>query len=72
MNGDGLISVTDFVQIRNWVASSGTVVPSPSFSPAKCDVTGDGNCSLADFARVRKAVAGDPAGIVNACPAALP
>ena len=69
---DGVIGLSDFVQIRKWVASGGTVLPSPGFVAAKCDVTADGNCSLADFVKVRQAVAGDTTAIVNACEPAVP
>jgi hypothetical protein len=60
------------VLIRRWVASGGTVLPSPGFVAAKCDVTGDGNCSLADFVKVRRAVAGDTTAILNTCEPAVP
>ena len=72
---DGRITLTDFVQIRQFVASGGTALPSPSFVPDKCDVSGDQQCSLADFAFVRKAVAvgtNHSPLIEQSCPAAIP
>ena len=69
---DGLISLSDFIQIRQWVASGGTVLPAPGFEAAKCDVTADGNCSIADFVKVRQAVAGNTTAIINACEPAVP
>jgi subtilisin family serine protease len=54
---DGRITLADFVQIRRYVASGGTILPSPSFVPDKCDVNSDQSCSMADFVRVRQTVA---------------
>ncbi len=71
VSNDGLVTLADFALIRSWVASGGTVPPTPEFAPQKCDVGGSAACSLADFALVRKAVAAsDPALLQQVCEAA--
>jgi subtilisin family serine protease len=75
VTGDGRITLADFVEIRQFVASGGTVLPSPSFVSDKCDVSGDQQCSLADFVRVRRAVSAGTNHhplIEPSCPAAIP
>ena len=74
---DGRVTLVDFAQIRQFVASGGTVLPSSSFVPDKCDVNGDQACSLADFTHTRTAVAlgtghSQSPVIVQGCPASIP
>jgi sugar lactone lactonase YvrE len=65
---DGEVSLADFVLIRKFIASGGTVLPSRFFAAGKCDVSGDQRCSLADFVKIRRAVAaGSDSGLVRSC-----
>lgn len=65
---DGRVSLVDFVQIRKFVASGGTILPTRFFAAGKCDVSGDQRCSLADFVLIRRAVAaGSDSGLTRSC-----
>jgi hypothetical protein len=72
---DGQISLADFVLARRFIASGGTVPPTPEFVEEKCDVSGDQACSLADVVLIRRAVAAgtnhNPL-IIQGCTPALP
>jgi hypothetical protein len=56
VSDDGVVTLVDLNQIKEWLGSSRTIPPSPEFVPGKCDVSGPVGCSLMDLSRVRQAV----------------
>jgi hypothetical protein len=65
VSDDGLVTLADFTQIRSWLASGGTLPPTPDFEASKCAVGGGMGCGLGDFVLVRRAVSQSDASLLQ-------
>jgi hypothetical protein len=64
VDGAGGITATDYQRAREEVVDR---LPSGSFDPDFCDVTGNGVCGVEDLAVLQRIVNGQPAGVQDAC-----
>jgi len=64
-SNDGRVNLLDATRLARVLAARPPALP----APAKCHVLPFGPCDAAHLLRLRRALAGDPLGIVPACPA---